>query len=450
MWLPGSVPRRLSALLVCLLPLFLTAAHPASLAPGAVVGLAGTPHLWIADTQGVLHWGGDTRALAGKHVNWNDRRDVSLAELQTYPLGDPWLSAGLLKDGAPIYQVKWESTWVQPKLLHIQSIKDVELFGINGSNYGRFVLDKATWEQRYGLDAAPLERQPLASAVPAGITLTLNVVSGPGPASPSTPPVVAPAPAVTTITLPALGDPDPNRSPYSRSDWRHWTDEDGDCQDARHEVLLAEAQVPVTFSTARQCWVVSGQWTGLYTGTVVTQASSLDIDHLVPLKHAHDSGGWRWSAARKREYANALTPADHLIAVTARANRQKGARGPAEWKPADRSSWCRYARSWSQVKVTWGLTSTATELTALREMLGTCPGGDSVPVVTAPAPVTAATPTAVPQPTATPRPRPTAIPNRTYRNCTELRRDYPNGVRRNHPAYQSRMDRDNDGWACER
>ena len=35
---------------------------------GTVVALQGTPHLWFADEQGVLHWGGDTRALAGKHI----------------------------------------------------------------------------------------------------------------------------------------------------------------------------------------------------------------------------------------------------------------------------------------------------------------------------------------------------------------------------------------------
>lgn len=170
--------RRGLALVVALVALSLTAAAPKSLAPGAVVGLAGTPHLWIADSAGVLHWGGDTRALAGKQVNWNDRRDVSLAELQTYPIGDPWLSAGLLKDGDPIYQVKWETDWPQPQLLHIQSIKDVELFGIDGSNYGNYVLDKAAWEQRYGIDAAVLPRHPLASAVPPGVTITLNRVPG--------------------------------------------------------------------------------------------------------------------------------------------------------------------------------------------------------------------------------------------------------------------------------
>lgn len=36
-----------------------------------------------------------------------------------------------------------------------------------------------------------------------------------------------------------------------------------------------------------------------------------------------------------------------------------------------------------------------------------------------------------------------------YANCTELRKDYPEGVSKEHPAYQDKMDRDKDGWACE-
>jgi hypothetical protein len=37
-----------------------------------------------------------------------------------------------------------------------------------------------------------------------------------------------------------------------------------------------------------------------------------------------------------------------------------------------------------------------------------------------------------------------------FANCTELRKKYPNGVPSDHPAYQSKMDRDNDNFACER
>nr|WP_235822736.1 excalibur calcium-binding domain-containing protein [Cytobacillus massiliigabonensis] len=37
-----------------------------------------------------------------------------------------------------------------------------------------------------------------------------------------------------------------------------------------------------------------------------------------------------------------------------------------------------------------------------------------------------------------------------FSNCTELREVYPNGVSSDHPAYQSKMDRDKDNYACER
>lgn len=146
---------------------------------GAVFALSGTPHLWIADAQGTLHWGGDTRALADKAINWADRREVSLAQLQGFRIGDPWLSAGLLKMGDPIYLVKWETDQTSPTLLHIQSIRDVELFGINATNYGAFVLDQATWEARFRMTAPSLARGTLASAVPATPT--------PAPAATATP-----------------------------------------------------------------------------------------------------------------------------------------------------------------------------------------------------------------------------------------------------------------------
>ena len=163
--------------------------------PGAVVALEGTPHLWIADEQGVLHWGGDTRALAGRHINWSARTEASLAGLRALPMGDPWLSAGLLKDGDPIYLVKWETEWAQPRLRHIQSIADVELFGINESNYGNFVLDVATWEARYGISVAGLQRAELPPAVPSAGTPPPAPTPAPPPAStPAPPPAPTPAP----------------------------------------------------------------------------------------------------------------------------------------------------------------------------------------------------------------------------------------------------------------
>lgn len=37
-----------------------------------------------------------------------------------------------------------------------------------------------------------------------------------------------------------------------------------------------------------------------------------------------------------------------------------------------------------------------------------------------------------------------------FKNCTEMRKKYPHGVKKGHPAYESKHDRDKDGYACER
>ena len=159
---------------------------------------------------------------------------------------------------------------------------------------------------------------------------------------------------------------------YDRDDWGSgWSDADGDCMSARHEVLKAESVDPAQVSSSG-CTVTGGRWYGAFTGAWVTNPSSLDIDHFVPLANAHDSGGWAWSSTTKRDYYNDLSDATHLIAVTASANRSKGSRGPESWKPSDTSYWCVYAHTWANIKIRWELTVTTSELAALTSMLNTC------------------------------------------------------------------------------
>jgi hypothetical protein len=70
------------------------------------------------------------------------------------------------------------------------------------------------------------------------------------------------------------------RPAYNRKAWKHWIDEDKDCQNARHEVLIEESLSTVVFKTAKGCRVVSGIWNDPYSGKTITDASQLDIDHL--------------------------------------------------------------------------------------------------------------------------------------------------------------------------
>ena len=78
---------------------------------------------------------------------------------------------------------------------------------------------------------------------------------------------------------------------YDRDLYGSWIDADGDCQNTRHEVLIAESTEPVTLD-ARGCRVVSGRWEAPYTGRVFTNAQNLDIDHFIPLAEVPRSGGY--------------------------------------------------------------------------------------------------------------------------------------------------------------
>ena len=188
-------------------------------------------------------------------------------------------------------------------------------------------------------------------------------------------------PDVTSDQLLRIAEVPPNLPPYDRDDWKDWVDEDKDCQNTRHEVLIGESLAKVAFKTDRKCQVATGEWFDLYTGETITDATRLDVDHMIPLKNAHNSGGWAWDKSRKAAFANEMSYADHLIAVTASANRKKGARGPEAWKPTNKGYWCDYAIDWVQIKIDWDLSATKAEWGALQEMLETCASTPSIQAV---------------------------------------------------------------------
>ena len=40
---------------------------------------------------------------------------------------------------------------------------------------------------------------------------------------------------------------------YERADWPHWTDDDNDCQNTRHEILILTSRTSVVFRTENSC-----------------------------------------------------------------------------------------------------------------------------------------------------------------------------------------------------
>jgi hypothetical protein len=162
-------------------------------------------------------------------------------------------------------------------------------------------------------------------------------------------------------------------STYGRTAFKHWVDANGDCQDTRVEVLVAESRVAPSYTTSRHCTVSRGRWVSPYDGATWTNPSDVDIDHVVALKEAWESGARSWTAANRQRFANDLGHNWTLEAVTDNVNASKGERDPAEWLPATSSARCSYAIKWATVKYRWRLSINTSERTALLNILtGSC------------------------------------------------------------------------------
>ncbi|HST64122.1 MAG TPA: HNH endonuclease family protein [Mycobacteriales bacterium] len=160
------------------------------------------------------------------------------------------------------------------------------------------------------------------------------------------------------------------RTGYSRDKFTLWTDADGDGCNTRYEVLIAEATTRPAVGAG--CTLTGGRWLSYYDGATWTLPSDLDIDHLVPLAEAWDSGARNWTAAQRTAYANDLGDSRDLVAVTDNVNQAKGDRDPAEWLPPLSSATCRYVAEWLVVKVRWRLTVDSAEKSALTGLAAGC------------------------------------------------------------------------------
>ncbi|MFM8554093.1 MAG: DUF1524 domain-containing protein [Acidimicrobiales bacterium] len=199
-----------------------------------------------------------------------------------------------------------------------------------------------------------------------------------------------------------------NETGYSRSMFKHWVDADGDSCDTREEVLIAESTSKAQVD-AFGCKVVAGDWWSAYDGVTTSDPSTFDIDHVVALKEAWDSGARSWTAAQREAFANDLSDARALIAVSASSNRSKGDRDPSQWMPPRTAYTCEYLADWVAVKSHWGLSMDASEHGFIRKRFeGGCAdvtihawGSAPSPTTTLPSVTTAPPATTVPPKSAT-------------------------------------------------
>ncbi|MEV7991044.1 HNH endonuclease family protein [Streptomyces sp. NPDC086077] len=158
-----------------------------------------------------------------------------------------------------------------------------------------------------------------------------------------------------------------NRTGYNRDLFPHWITQSGACN-TRETVLKRDGSGVVTDSS---CAATSGSWYSPYDGATWSAAADVDIDHLVPLAEAWDSGAGSWTTSRRQSFANDLTR-PQLIAVTDNVNQAKGDQDPATWMPSRTAYRCTYVRAWVQVKYYYGLSVDSAEKSALTSYLASC------------------------------------------------------------------------------
>ncbi|WP_310619670.1 HNH endonuclease family protein [Flexibacterium corallicola] len=144
---------------------------------------------------------------------------------------------------------------------------------------------------------------------------------------------------------------------YDRDYFGSWIDDDGDCQNTRHE-LLAKLSTQKPNYTSNGCRVVRGRWLDPYTDRVYLESKNLDVDHLVPLKWAWDHGANTWSKSKRVQFAN---DERNLFAVDAGENRAKSAQSPLTWMPPNTKFHCEYMTRFKRVVLIYKLQFTPRE-----------------------------------------------------------------------------------------
>jgi hypothetical protein len=167
---------------------------------------------------------------------------------------------------------------------------------------------------------------------------------------------------------------------YDRDLFPHWKDLDGDGCDTRREVLIRDSRTVVAVGSS--CIVSSGTWVSPYDGATWTNPSDVDIDHVVALNEAWQSGAYAWSTQQRTNYANDLTDERTLLAVTDSVNQSKSDKDPTDWLPPLASYRCTYLTNWVSVKARWSLTMDEAEHSLVKASLAGC-ARQTVPVAPA-------------------------------------------------------------------
>ncbi len=138
------------------------------------------------------------------------------------------------------------------------------------------------------------------------------------------------------------------------------------------EIIMYRDLTNVTLSNV--CTVVSGTLNDPYTGKQINytsaKASAIQIDHVVALSDAWQTGAQQLTPQTRQQLAN--DPLE-LLAVDGPSNQAKSDADAASWLPPNKSFRCQYVARQVAVKQKYTLWVTPAEQKAIQDVLNTCP-----------------------------------------------------------------------------
>lgn len=149
-----------------------------------------------------------------------------------------------------------------------------------------------------------------------------------------------------------------------------WKDVDHNGCDTRNDILARDLTVQ---EMRNSCVITAGQLADPYSGERIDfrkkDASKVQIDHVVALENAWQSGAYNLTQEDREALAN---DPDNLLAVNGHDNMAKGSKSADQWMPPNTAYACVYASKQVQIKSRYALTVTTPEKQALADALATC------------------------------------------------------------------------------
>lgn len=164
---------------------------------------------------------------------------------------------------------------------------------------------------------------------------------------------------------------------YSRDQFgQTWADVDRNGCDTRNDILRRDLVNKSYKAGTGDCKVLSGDLPDPYTGRNIhfkrgPNSSAVQIDHVVALSNAWQTGAQKLSSDSREAFANDPL---NLLAVDGPTNEAKGDGDAATWLPPNKRFRCSYVARQVAVKKKYHLWVTSAEHDAIADILGGCPG----------------------------------------------------------------------------